>query len=106
MERNGIKLDAQLLEKLSGRAEKEIMQLEKDIYKIAGLEFNIASPKQLSEVLYQKLNLTSGKRNKTGLSTAAGVLEQLIGEHPIIEKILNYRELTKLQSTYLQALPT
>ncbi len=105
MERNGIKLDSELLGELSDRAEKEIKQLEKDIYKLAGEEFNIGSPKQLSEILYVKLGLTSGKRNKTGLSTAAGVLEQLVGEHKIIEKILSYRELTKLQSTYLQALP-
>ena len=105
MERWGIKLDSDLLAELSKRAEKEIAQLEKDIYKLAGTEFNIGSPKQLSEILYTKLNLTAGKRNKTGLSTAAGVLEQLVGEHPIIEKILSYRELTKLQSTYLQALP-
>ncbi len=105
MERFGVKLDVGLLEELSERAEKEILQLEKDIYKLAGEEFNIGSPKQLQEILFEKLALTSGKRNKTGLSTAAGVLEQLVGEHPIIEKILSYRELTKLQSTYLQALP-
>jgi DNA polymerase-1 len=105
MERFGVKLDIGLLEQLSDRAEKEIAQLEKDIYKLAGEEFNIGSPKQLQEILFTKLNLTSGKRNKTGLSTAAGVLEQLVGEHAIIEKILSYRELTKLQSTYLHALP-
>ncbi|HEX3099400.1 MAG TPA: DNA polymerase I [Patescibacteria group bacterium] len=105
MERFGVKLDVGLLEKLADQAEKEIAQLEKDIYKLAGEEFNIGSPKQLQEILFTKLNLTSGKRNKTGLSTAAGVLEQLVGEHEIIEKILSYRELTKLQSTYLHALP-
>ncbi len=105
MERFGVKLDIGLLEKLSVQAQKEITQLEKDIYKLAGEEFNIGSPKQLQEILFTKLNLTSGKRNKTGLSTAAGVLEQLVGEHEIIEKILSYRELTKLLSTYLHALP-
>lgn len=105
MERFGVKLDVGLLEKLSDKAAKEITQLEKDIYKLAGEEFNIGSPKQLQQILFVKLNLTSGKRIKTGLSTAAGVLEQLVGEHAIIEKILSYRELTKLQSTYLTALP-
>ncbi len=105
MERFGVKLDVGLLEKLADQAEKEIAQLEKDIYKLAGEEFNIGSPKQLQEILFTKLNLTSGKRNKTGLSTAAGVLETLVGEHEIIEKILSYREISKLLSTYLMALP-
>lgn len=105
MERFGVKLDVGLLEKLADQAEKEIAQLEKDIYKLAGEEFNIGSPKQLQEILFTKLNLTSGKRNKTGLSTAAGVLEALVGEHEIIEKILSYREISKLLSTYLMALP-
>lgn len=105
MERFGVKVDVGLLEKLSDQAQTEISLLEKDIYKLAGEEFNIGSPKQLQEILYSKLKLTAGKRNKTGLSTAAGVLEQLVGEHQIIEKILSYRELSKLESTYLQALP-
>jgi DNA polymerase I len=105
MERFGVKLDIGLLEKLSDQANTEIKQLEIDIYELAGEEFNIGSPKQLQQILFVKLNLTSGKRIKTGLSTAAGVLEQLVGEHKIIEKILSYRELTKLQSTYLTALP-
>lgn len=105
MERFGVKLDVGLLEKLSDQAATEIIQLEKDIYKLAGEEFNIGSPKQLQQILFTKLNLTSGKKIKTGLSTAAGVLEQLVGEHAIIEKILSYRELAKLQSTYLHALP-
>ncbi len=105
MERFGVKLDIGLLEELSERAQMEIKQLEIDIYELAGEEFNIGSPKQLQEILFTKMALTSGKRNKTGLSTAAGVLEGLVGEHPIIEKILSYRELTKLQSTYLHALP-
>lgn len=105
MERAGIKLDSKLLEKLSEQVEKDLQKLEKAIYKHAGEEFNIGSPKQLQEILYTKLNLTSGKKTKTGLSTAAGELEKLVGVHPIIEKILEYRELSKLQSTYLLALP-
>lgn len=105
MERFGVKVDVGLLEKLSEQAQGEIAQLEKDIYYLAGEEFNIGSPKQLQEILFNKLKLTAGKRNKTGLSTAAGVLESLVDEHEIIGKILSYRELTKLESTYLQALP-
>lgn len=105
MERFGVKLDIGLLEKLSHQAKGEIEQLEKDIYALAGEEFNIGSPKQMQEILFTKMNLTSGKKTKTGYSTAAGVLEQLVGEHPIIEKILSYREVSKLQSTYLTALP-
>ncbi|MCC7356458.1 MAG: DNA polymerase I [Candidatus Doudnabacteria bacterium] len=107
MERWGIKVDAELLNKLSIEAEKTINALEKDIYKLSGEEFNIASPKQLKEVLFEKLRLYSpdNKKTKTGLSTAAGELEKMIDQHPVIQKILEYRELTKLQSTYLLALP-
>lgn len=105
VERHGVKIDVKFLNKLSEEAAKKLEKLEKDIYKLAGEEFNIGSPKQLQDILFVKLGLTSGKRIKTGMSTAAGELERLVGEHPIIEKILSYRELAKLQSTYLQALP-
>ncbi len=105
MERWGIKLDNKLLNKLSLEADKQIHALEKEIYKEAGEEFNIGSPKQMQGILYEKLNLTAGKKIKTGMSTAAGELEKLRGMHPIIDMILSYRELTKLQSTYLQTLP-
>lgn len=107
MERWGIKVDAGLLNSLSSEAEKTINALEKDIYKLSGEEFNIGSPKQMKEVLFEKLRLYSpdNKKTKTGLSTAAGELEKMIDQHPVIQKILEYRELTKLQSTYLLALP-
>ncbi len=105
MERWGVQLDVDILNKLSQDAEKQIHALVKEIYKLAGEEFNIGSPKQMQEILYVKLNLTAGKKIKTGMSTAHGELEKLLGTHPIIEKILSYRELTKLQSTYLQSLP-
>lgn len=107
MEQAGILLDKKLLQALSGRAEIDILELEKEIHKLAGQEFNIASPKQLKEILFDKLGLSSegNKKTKTGLSTAAGELEKMLGQHPIIEKIMQYRELTKLQSTYLLALP-
>lgn len=105
MERNGILVDVSLLEGLSEEATKELTKLEKSIYKHAGEEFNINSPKQLQEILYEKLGLTSGKKNKTGLSTAAGELEKLRDEHEIVGEILQYRELAKLKSTYLESLP-
>lgn len=105
MERAGIKVNTQLLLDLSKRCEKELITLEKNIYKLAGEEFNIGSPKQLQEILYNKLQLTAGKKNKTGLSTAASELERLRHEHKIVDQILSYRELSKLQSTYLLALP-
>lgn len=105
MERWGIKVDASLLEKLSKQAASELTDLESEIYKQAGEKFNINSPKQLQEILYEKLELTAGKKNKTGRSTAAGELEKLRTEHPIVDSILKYRELSKLQSTYLEALP-
>jgi DNA polymerase-1 len=107
MERRGIKLDIKLLDKLSHQAEKLITEIEAEIYKLAGQEFNISSPKQMKELLFEKLGLISpnNKRTKTGLSTAAGELEKMVKQHPVVQKILNYRELTKLQSTYLTALP-
>jgi DNA polymerase I len=105
MERCGIKLDTKLLKQLSQDAAKQIYALEKECYKLAGREFNLNSPKQMQEVLYSELQLTAGKKIKTGMSTAAGELEKLVGTHPIVEKILSYRELSKLESTYLHALP-
>ncbi len=107
MEKAGIKVDVELLNRLSGEAEIDIKELEKNIYKLTGEEFNLNSPKQMKEVLFEKLNLVpiANKKNKSGLSTAAGELEKMLGQHPVIEKILQYRELAKLQSTYLLALP-
>lgn len=107
MEREGILLDVPFLEKLSSEAEKTIYSLTKDIHKLAEEEFNINSPTQLREILFTKLGLKAefAKKTKTGFSTAAGELEKLLGQHPIIEKIMQYRELTKLQNTYLLSLP-
>jgi len=107
METTGIKVDAKFLNKLSGEAEIDLKELESNIYKLTGQEFNIDSPKQLKEVLFEKLKLEPifNKKTKTGLSTAAGELEKMLGQHPVIPKILQYRELAKLQNTYLQALP-
>lgn len=107
MEREGILLDVPFLKKLSDEAEKTIYSLTKDIHKLAEEEFNINSPTQLREILFNKLGLKAefAKKTKTGFSTAAGELEKLLGQHPIVEKIMQYRELTKLQNTYLLALP-
>ena len=104
MQREGILVKAQELHdygvKLSGRIE----DLEKRIYEEAGEEFNINSPKQLGAVLFEKLHLPSGKKTKTGYSTAADVLEKLAEEHQIVADILEYRQLTKLRSTYAEGL--
>lgn len=107
MENNGVKLDLAFLKKLSVKAEKELKKVERKIYKLAGQEFNINSPLQLKEILFEKLNIESAdlKKGKTGISTAAAELEKLKGRHPIIEYISQHRELAKLISTYINALP-
>jgi DNA polymerase I len=107
MERRGIRIDSKYLDKLSVEIQVEIERLEKHICGLAGCEFNINSPAQLAEVLYERLGLGSAgiKRGKTGYSTAASELEKLKGLHPIIEEIGTYRELVKLKNTYVDALP-
>jgi DNA polymerase-1 len=107
MERRGITVDTSYLGKLSVELEKEIATLEKQIYQLAGTEFNIASPAQLGEILFTRLGLPSAqiKKGKTGYSTAASELDKLKGEHKIIEEIFSYRELVKLKNTYIDALP-
>jgi DNA polymerase-1 len=107
MEQSGIKVDPEVLKKLSSEAEKEIGGIEIKIHKQAGKKFNIASPVQLKEILFDKLNIpTEGiKKAKTGFSTAAQELAKLRGLHPIIDLISDWRELTKLKNTYLDALP-
>jgi len=104
-EMNGVKIDPQFLRELSIRASREIEALEKKIQSAAGMEFNLASPKQLAEVLFEKLKMPTVRKTKTGYSTDAGVLEELAPKYPIANDILEYREKTKLQSTYLDALP-
>ena len=107
MESLGIKLDVKTLNRLSGEAEVAIKDLESQIYKLSGTEYNLNSPKQLKEVLFERLGLlpVENRKTKTGLSTSADNLEKMLGQHPVIPKILEYRELAKLQSTYLLALP-
>lgn len=107
-ENNGVAVDLDLLKKLSKEVTEEIEKLTKKIHKLAGMEFNIASPLQLREVLFEKLDIpVEGiKKGKTGLSTAAEQLEKMRGLHPIIEEIENFRELEKLRNTYIDVLPT
>ncbi len=104
MEENGILVLKEELVSFSERLDKDIKSLEKDIYKDCGEEFNINSPKQLGTILFDKLKLPYGKKTKTGYSTSADILEKLKMEDPVVEKILNYRQLTKLKSTYADGL--
>lgn len=103
MENKGILIDVEALQIQSAELTEEIMTLEKEIHVLAGEGFNIASPKQLGVVLFEKLGLPSGKKTKTGYSTSEDVLAKI--EHPIIAKVLQWRELSKLKSTYVDALP-
>jgi DNA polymerase-1 len=105
MERVGVGIDCDVLAGLSAEATGSIEALRTEIHELAGCEFVVDSPKQLSEVLFDKLGLPPGKRTKTGFSTDASVLATLAPAHPIAEKIVAYREITKLKSTYLDALP-
>ncbi len=105
MEKRGIFLDKKCLHTQSEEITSDLKQLEKDIYQISGETFNIASPKQLAVVLFDKLKLPPSKKTKTGFSTDNDVLEKLRSQHPIAVKILSYRELAKLKSTYVEALP-
>ena len=106
MERAGIGLDTSVLTDLSASTTQSISALVTEIYELAGVEFTIDSPKQLSEILFDKLGLPPQKKTKTGYSTDASVLATLAPLHPIADKIVAYRELAKLKSTYIDALPT
>ena len=107
MEEQGVKVDTDLLNLMSGEMEHEIERLTREIYEVAGQEFNINSPRQLSAILFEELDLpVSKKTRKAGhYATGVEVLEELAVEHGIAQLILDYRELTKLKSTYLDALP-
>lgn len=105
MEKKGILLDTEELKRQSRELEKDIRALEEKIFALAGGQFNILSPKQLAQVLFGKLKLPPGKKTKTGFSTDSDVLQELAKEHPIALLLLDYRELTKLKSTYVDALP-
>ena len=104
MEFIGFKVDIGVIDKLGVHFQKKITELEKDIYELAGENFNINSPKQLSVILFEKLGLPIIKKTKTGISTDIEVLERLSSEHAIVGKIIEYRSMVKLNSTYVEGL--
>lgn len=104
MEREGVKLDIDGIKAFGEEISEKAEKISREIYKYAGYEFNIGSPKQLGSVLFEKLKLSSAKKTKTGYSTNAEVLESLMDKHPIIPLITEYRALTKLQNTYVTGL--
>lgn len=104
MEQNGIRVEADALKQYGDQLAGKIAELEKEIYEEAGETFNINSPKQLGAVLFENMKLPGGRKTKTGYSTAADVLEKLAPEHPVVAKILEYRQYTKLKSTYADGL--
>ncbi|WP_458398862.1 DNA polymerase I [Anaerotignum sp.] len=104
MEKYGIKVDKEALLAYQNLLDESLSGMTEEIYALAGEEFNINSPKQLGVILFEKMGMKGGKKTKTGYSTAADVLEKLRFEHPIVDKILNYRTLAKLKSTYADGL--
>ena len=104
MEYQGAKIDLDVLKQLQQQFGSEIKILEQEVHQLAGKEFNIASPKQLGEVLFVDLGLPNGKKTKTGYSTSVEILNKIKGFHPIVDKVLKYRTLTKLYSTYIVGL--
>ncbi len=104
MEQAGVKVKREVLKEYGDKLKVQISALEKQIHEECGQVFNINSPKQLGEVLFEKMQLQGGKKTKTGYSTAADVLEKLAVDVPVVQKILDYRQLTKLNSTYAEGL--
>ena len=104
MEKAGICVEKDALEEYGSQLTERIAELEKNIYELAGENFNINSPKQLGVILFEKLGLPGGKKTKTGYSTAADILDKLAPDHAIVKDILEYRQLTKLKSTYADGL--
>ena len=105
MELAGVTVDVAQLEALSITLDVDIKDVERQVYELAGEEFNIGSPKQIQTVLFEKLGMEAGKKTKTGYSTSASALEQLAVDNPIVDLILRWRELSKIKSTYADALP-
>ena len=104
MEQNGVKVEAAALKVYGEQLGARIVELEKEIYEMTGEAFNINSPKQLGEILFEKMVLPHGKKTKTGYSTSADILEKLAPDYPVVSAILEYRQLTKLKSTYADGL--
>lgn len=106
MENAGIICQKKVLDDMALELNVKLELITSEIYNLAGCTFNIGSPKQLGEILFEKLEIAKGKKNKTGYKTDVKVLEKLIDKHPIVEKILEYRNLAKLKSTYIEGLAT
>ncbi|HET9680864.1 MAG TPA: DNA polymerase, partial [Candidatus Limnocylindrales bacterium] len=106
MEARGVAVDLAALAELDREFGMEIARLEQEIYAAVGHEFTIGSPKQLGDILFGELRLPKGRKTKTGYSTDAAVLEELVGVHPVVQPVLDWRIYTKLRSTYVEALPT
>ena len=104
MEREGVQVEKEALKEYGDKLKVQITALEGEIYELAGETFNINSPKQLGEVLFDHMKLPHGKKNKSGYSTAADVLDKLAPDYPVVQMILDYRQLTKLNSTYADGL--
>jgi len=104
MEYDGVYVDKNELEKMGIEFKEKMNELETSIYEDAGTTFNISSPKQLGEILFEKLNLDHGKKNKSGFSTSIDVLNKIKDTHPIVQKIIDYRLLSKLYTTYIEGL--
>src|SRR5205085_11163571 len=105
LEFNGIRIDSTLLGGLSKKYGELLVGLEREVYELAGREFNIGSPKQLQQVLFEEQKLPMLKKTKTGGSTDVEVLEELARQHPLPRKIIQYRQYAKLKNTYVDALP-
>jgi DNA polymerase-1 len=105
MERTGVALDVDLLKEMSQRLGEQLVTLENNIYESVGHQFNVNSPQQLSSVLFEELQLPTARKTKGGYSTGAAILEELRGVHPVVGFILDYRQLSKIKSTYIDALP-
>ena len=105
MERSGVALDTDLLRQMSQELGRQLLSLELQIYNHVGHQFNINSPQQLGSVLFQEMKLPAGWQKRGGYSTGAAILEELRGAHPVIDLVLDYRQLIQLKSTYIDALP-
>jgi DNA polymerase-1 len=106
MERVGIALNSETLRELAVGVDADVTRLQTEIYEIAGEEFNLGSPQQLGRILFDKLGLPAGRQNKTGYATGADILQGLARSFPVAQKVLDYRELSKLKNTYIDVLPT
>ena len=104
MEYDGVRVDASILKNMEDEMSTRISDIEQEVYSLVGEKFNISSPKQLGVILFEKLELPGAKKTKTGYKTDVSVLQKLVDSHPVIEKILEYRRLTKIKSTYLEGL--